>query len=132
MKTFLEYIDKKHLMETTNDHEKFLQNCQTNQTYKKAKKIVEKYGYKLSPGAHINEYKRIEDFIIINDKTNYKPDIYCDGSGKFSFQTIAYGKLSFDHYQKFVEASTNAYNMCKELNKLDLYTLYQIKSPYFD
>ena len=47
-------------------------------------------------------------------------------SQKFEISTISYGALSLDEYEKFLKSCNNAYNMCRELEKIDMSGLVDI------
>lgn len=117
------------LYESSDDsYEQFLRDCQSNATYKKAVSIAKKYGYTVAPLCYVETYgrKKVVNFSFIYDRSEYRPEIrYSSKSGRFEIQTTAYGSLSIEEHDKFVEAVVNANKMVKKLSKLDLTTLYE-------
>lgn len=108
---------------------------QDNATYKKAKSIAEKYGYIIDPHCYVEVFNNGHKWINfrVRGKDRYDPEIYYDApfgqqEYKFRIQTTSYGSLELDEYEQFLKKVTAAYDMVKELTKLDFYTLYEV--PY--
>lgn len=109
-----------------------LSDIQNNETYKKAKAIAEKYGYEIQKACYVSVYpdgtKYINFGVDENSDDRFSPAVYFDNFFEhptFAIQTVSYGFLEVNKYAYFIERVTAAYNMVKELDKLDLYTLYQ-------
>lgn len=114
------------------DIESIKKDMQSNSTYKKAKSIVEKYGYEIDPYCFV-DVRKGNKFIKFNVEGNerFDPEIHFQRKSwgedgyEFKIQTTSYGSLTIEEYATFLVRVTAAYNMVKELDKLDLFTLYE-------
>lgn len=114
-------------------YEEFIKKCQDNPTWQKVNNICNKYGYHLSPLSYVEVYpsgkEKISLNIISNEENRYNPEIfYSSKFGQdpvFAIKTSSYGSLVLEEHAKFIEAVTNAHNMIKEIEKIDLTTLYK-------
>lgn len=112
-------------------YEEFLKKCQDNPTWQKVNNICNKYGYHLAPLSYVEVYPSGKEKINLNIRSNeenrYNPEIfYSSKFGQdpvFEIQTTSYGSLVLEEHAKFIEAVTNAHNMIKEIEKIDLTTL---------
>lgn len=120
------------------DKERIKREIQENATYKRAKRIAQKYGYTTDPDdcyvLVYYEQDRWKRWIRFNVKGNnkYDPDIYYQApltdqnNYRFYIHTKDYGAFQLDEYEKFVERVTAAYEMVKRLSNLDFNTLYEV------
>ena len=120
------------------DKERIKREIQENATYKRAKRIAQKYGYTTVPDdcyvLVYYEQDRWKRWIRFNVKGNnkYDPDIYYQApltdqnNYRFYIHTKDYGAFQLDEYEKFVERVTAAYEMVKRLSNLDFNTLYEV------
>ena len=122
------------VVESDDEYEKFSQNCHCNATYKKAQAIAEKYGYRIARDCYVEvteSGKKYINFAVMNpDSSTYRPVINYSGYGNnktFSIQTTAVGSLSVDEHSQYIADITAANKMVRELEQLDLSTLYTIK-----
>ena len=109
----------------SDEYKSFKKDCQNNATYKKAATICKKYNYQIADLCYVDD--GIVQFAVIADRKKMQPEIYFhtqrNGKQEFKIQTTAYGSLSMQEYTQFINSCNDAYNMCKELSKLDLLTL---------
>ena len=120
------------------DKERIKREIQDNATYKRAKRIAQKYGYTTYPESCYvlvyDEYGKSQRWVNFEVKGNnkYDPDVYYqapanDPDGyRFGIHTKDYGALLLDEYEKFAERVTAAYEMVKRLSNLDFNTLYEV------
>ena len=120
------------------DKERIKREIQENATYKRAKRIAQKYGYTTDPdNCYVLVYYEQDTWkrwISFNVKGNnkYDPDIYYQAplndqnNYRFYIHTKDYGAFQLDEYEKFVERVTAAYEMVKRLSNLDFNTLYEV------
>lgn len=120
------------------DKERIKREIQENATYKRAKRIAQKYGYTTDPdNCYVLVYyeqDKWKRWISFNVKGNnkYDPDIYYQAplndqnNYRFYIHTKDYGAFQLDEYEKFVERVTAAYEMVKRLSNLDFNTLYEV------
>ena len=120
------------------DKERIKREIQENATYKRAKRIAQKYGYTTDPDSCYvlvyYEQDKWKRWISFNVKGNnkYDPDIYYQAplndqnNYRFYIHTKDYGAFQLDEYEKFVERVTAAYEMVKRLSDLDFNTLYEV------
>lgn len=120
------------------DKERIKREIQENATYKRAKRIAQKYGYTTDPdNCYVLVYyeqDKWKRWISFNVKGNnkYDPDIYYQAplndqnNYRFYIHTKDYGAFQLDEYEKFVERVTAAYEMVKRLSDLDFNTLYEV------
>lgn len=121
------------------DKERIKREIQENATYKRAKRIAQKYGYTTDPEScyvlvyyEQGKWKRWINFVVtgnnkydpnvyyqapVNDPNNYRFGIYPQSQA---------AALQLDEYEKFVERVTAAYEMVKRLSNLDFNTLYEV------
>lgn len=116
------------------DWEAFKKVVINDPTNKKIQSIASKYGYNAD-----NSYMRSwgDPYVQLSskDRNDFHPQIYFnDGyaginkaknSWKFEIQTTSYGSLDEKEYEKFLKCCQDAYNMIKELSKVDLSKLPQ-------
>jgi len=110
----------------------FKKLCMENPTWKKINKICTDHGYKLAPLSYIDVLKngaKLLNMNIIDRNEKYYPEIYIDQIKRsekveFRIQTSAYGVLSIEECDKFIECITAARDMIEEIEKIDLFTLY--------
>ena len=107
----------------------FSDKVKNNATCKKIISSAKKYGYKADL-SYIDSvgvpYIRME--CIKSADSEYKPKVYYNDnsmSGKvgFKIQTNHYGDMDSKEYEKFLKGCQDAFNLIKELEKLDLNTL---------
>lgn len=86
-----------------------------NDTYKKIKSTVGKYeGFTLYSAYRKGDYVNI----TIQRKSKLAPPVYYDEV--FSIGTVSVGSLKLDDYEKFLKYCTEAYDMCRELEQIDV------------
>lgn len=120
------------------DKERIKREIQENATYKRAKRIAQKYGYTTNPEScyvlvyyEQDKWKRWISFEV-KGNNKYDPDIYYQAplndqnNYRFYIHTKDYGAFQLDEYEKFVERVTAAYEMVKRLSNLDFNTLYEV------
>lgn len=120
------------------DKERIKREIQENATYKRAKRIAQKYGYTTDPEScyvlvyyEQDKWKRWVNFEV-KGNNKYDPDIYYQApvndqnNYRFYIHTKDYGAFQLDEYEKFVERVTAAYEMVKRLSNLDFNTLYEV------
>ena len=120
------------------DKERIKREIQENATYKRAKRIAQKYGYTTNPdNCYVlvyyeqDKWKRWISFEV-KGNNKYDPDIYYQApvndqnNYRFYIHTKDYGAFQLDEYEKFVERVTAAYEMVKRLSNLDFNTLYEV------
>ena len=119
------------------DKERIKREIQENATYKRAKRIAQKYGYTIDPDCYVlvyyeqDKWKRWIKFGV-KGNNKYDPDIYYQAplndqnNYRFGIHTKDYGAFLLDEYEKFVERVTAAYEMVKRLSNLDFNTLYEV------
>lgn len=120
------------------DKERIKREIQENATYKRAKRIAQKYGYTTDPdNCYVlvyyeqGKWKRWINFVV-KGNNKYDPDIYYQAplndqnNYRFGIHTKDYGAFLLDEYEKFVERVTAAYEMVKRLSNLDFNTLYEV------
>ena len=120
------------------DKERIKREIQENATYKRAKRIAQKYGYTTDPDScyvlvyyEQGKWKRWINFVV-KGNNKYDPDIYYQAplndqnNYRFGIHTKDYGAFLLDEYEKFVERVTAAYEMVKRLSNLDFNTLYEV------
>lgn len=120
------------------DKERIKREIQENATYKRAKRIAQKYGYTTDPEScyvlvyyEQDKWKRWISFEV-KGNNKYDPDIYYQAplndqnNYRFYIHTKDYGAFQLDEYEKFVERVTAAYEMVKRLSNLDFNTLYEV------
>ena len=120
------------------DKERIKREIQENATYKRAKRIAQKYGYTTDPEScyvlvyyEQEKWKRWISFSV-KGNNKYDPDIYYQApvndqnNYRFYIHTKDYGAFQLDEYEKFVERVTAAYEMVKRLSNLDFNTLYEV------
>lgn len=123
------------------DYKEFISKCMENPTWKKIDAICNKYHYRLAPASYVEVYPSGKKYIRINiypDRSDrYAPDIYFgyDGFGpnvlpEFKIQTSSFGSMSLGEHDKYLAAVTSANNMIREIQDIDLYTLYTEESDY--
>ena len=121
------------------DKERIKREIQENATYKRAKRIAQKYGYTTDPESCYvlvyYEQGKWKRWISFNVKGNnkYDPDIYyqapVNDPDAYRFGIYPQSQaaaLQLDEYEKFVERVTAAYEMVKRLSNLDFNTLYEV------
>lgn len=115
------------MTESGNDRKEFVKRSYDNATYKQMKSICDKYGYELGLAYWANY-----DDAVINIRprgdNKYAPEVYPPKAwmGKkepWKVMTTSYGSLTIDEFDKFVEGNNGAYDMIKELSRIDLSTL---------
>lgn len=106
--------------------QEFVKRAYNNATYKQMKSICDRYGYELGLAywANYNEAR----ITIRPAGDEYLPQVYpptvrVGKEEPWKVQTTSYGSLSIDEFDKFVEDNKRAYDMIKELSKIDLTTL---------
>ena len=120
------------------DKERIKREIQENATYKRAKRIAQKYGYTTDPDScyvlvyyEQDKWKRWINFVV-KGNNKYDPDVYYQApvndqnNYRFGIHTKDYGALLLDEYEKFTERVTAAYEMVKRLTNLDFNTLYEV------
>ena len=120
------------------DKERIKREIQENATYKRAKRIAQKYGYTTDPDScyvlvyyEQDKWKRWINFVV-KGNNKYDPDVYYQApvndqnNYRFGIHTKDYGALLLDEYEKFTERVTAAYEMVKRLSTLDFNTLYEV------
>ena len=120
------------------DKERIKREIQDNATYKRAKRIAQKYGYTTDPEScyvlvyyEQDKWKRWISFSV-KGNNKYDPDIYYQApvndqnNYRFYIHTKDYGAFQLDEYEKFVERVTAAYEMVKRLSNLEFNTLYEV------
>ena len=112
--------------------EEFRQEIVKNPINKKIKQIAAKYGY-VAGETFLYWYGGIHCSVVPKDRGGYHPSVYIDSDikdVKFRIQTTSYGAISLEDYSEFLKGCEAAYNMVKEINKLDLTKL--AKEPKSD
>jgi hypothetical protein len=117
------------------DWQSFKKMVQGDPTNKKIKSIASKYGY-VSDECYMRSWG--EPYIQIRSKNrdDYHPEIYFRSDyfgkkvNKFEIQTTSYGSLDEKEYAEYIKCCNDAFNMIKELSKVDLSKL--IKEPKED
>ena len=121
------------------DKERIKREIQENATYKRAKRIAQKYGYTTDPdNCYVlvyyeqDKWKRWIRFVV-KGNNKYDPDIYyqapLNDQNNYRFSIYPQSQaaaLQLDEYEKFVERVTAAYEMVKRLSNLDFNTLYEV------
>ena len=117
-----------------NQYEDFTAACQNNPTYKKAAEICSKYGYRVARDCYVEVYpsgKEYVNFGIMHPGSDSDlPEVYYYGYGNradFRIQTTSVGSLLVDAHSKWIEAQVAANKMVKDLEQLDLTTLYRLE-----
>ena len=107
------------------DWEAFKKVVINDPTNKKIKQIANKYGYEADQ-SYIRSWGEPTIQIRSKNYNDMHPDIYyrSDHFGKkvsqFEIQTTSYGSMTTKEYETFIKCCNDAYNMVKELEKLDL------------
>lgn len=108
-------------IKTFNDFKKVIEKNPVN---KKIQQIASKYGYVAGQSymrwygsANIHISPKNDDF---HPAIYYSDDDYGKFNPKFEIQTTSYGSLDSKEYADFLKGCTDAYNMVKELEKIDV------------
>lgn len=121
------------------DKERIKREIQENATYKRAKRIAQKYGYTTDPEScyvlvyyEQGKWKRWINFVVTGNN-KYDPNVYyqapVNDPNNYRFSIYPQSQaaaLQLDEYEKFVERVTAAYEMVKRLSNLDFNTLYEV------
>lgn len=106
------------------DWEAFKKLVKNDPTNKKLKSIANKYGYNADESyirswgeAYIQLRPKSDDF---HPEVYYRSDYFGKKVSMFEIQTTSYGSMGINEYEKFMKACNDAYNMVKELQKVDL------------
>lgn len=103
------------------EREEFRKRVANNPTNKKIQSIAKKYGYEAGQ-SYI--YSWGDANIRIMRKKDFSPEIYytdsSSGKMEFKIQTTSYGALNEKQYETFLDGCQDAYNLVKELGKVDL------------
>jgi hypothetical protein len=105
-----------------------VEEMENNETFKKVSAMCDKYGYSLYTMVNRVWTRYNMPIIQINKKNDnrYAPLIsytsrHFDGNDyHFEIQTTSYGSLDMDEYPKFLKATSDAYELVKELSQISI------------
>lgn len=114
---------------------KFITNydeMRAHPTFQKVKDLCDKYGYELhiltnEVYSYGGNYAKIHMSNKIENR--YAPHIYLTDVAAFQtgaqdwqyhIDTVSYGALTFEEYEKFLKATADAYELAKQLKEIDI------------
>lgn len=130
MKVIIDSLASKRVDEAES-YSDFKKECMANPTWKEVNEICNKYEYRLAPLSYVDvDSKGVETLYvrIITPRDSYLPDIFVEQERRtkkveYRIQTTSHGALEINEYEYFIEAVTNARDMVRELEKIDMFEL---------
>ena len=98
-----------------------------DEVFMKMQKIAEKYGYQFYTAINrVHDTGFIMPYAVVNPKDNdsYHPGVsYCEegfmtGKYRWEIDTVSYGSLEPEEYEKFMKETMDAYNFVKEISEI--------------
>lgn len=119
----IRYNKSRRLNEENLDLDSFKRALQENPTNREIKRIIRKYGYEAKESFNAS-WGTVINGGTLSSEEKWNPEIFMDTNFnsrelEFRIQTTSYGALKTNEYQRFLEGCENAYNLIRELERVD-------------